>query len=46
MDQEKIPQLMKGGLIDADQTEDFYSLGEELQRFVADGDVDRAALLG
>jgi hypothetical protein len=36
----KILELVKDGVIEPDQVEDFEALDEEIQQLVADGDLD------
>ena len=40
MDADDILQLVKDGVIEPDQVEDFEALDEEVQQLVADGDLD------
>ena len=40
MDADDILQLVKDGVIEPDQVEDFEVLDEEVQQLVADGDLD------
>ena len=40
MDSEEILELVKEGVIEPDQIEDFEGLDEEVQQLVADGDLD------
>jgi hypothetical protein len=40
MDSDEILELVKGGVIEPDQVEDFEALHEEFQQLVADGDLD------
>jgi len=46
MDPEEIIELVKEGVIEPDQIEDFESLDEEVQQLVADGDLDIDDALG
>jgi hypothetical protein len=40
MDSCEILELVKDGVIEPDQVEDFEALDEEVQQLVADGDID------
>ena len=40
MDSTEILELVKEGVIEPDQVEDFEALDEEVQQLVADGDLD------
>ena len=40
MDSGEILELVKDGVIEPDQVEDFEALDEEVQQLVADGDLD------
>ena len=40
MDSSEILELVKDGVIEPDQVEDFEALPEEVQQLVADGDID------
>ncbi len=40
MDSDEILELVKDGVIEPDQVEDFEALDEEIQQLVADGDLD------
>jgi hypothetical protein len=40
MDPEEILELVKEGIIEPDQIEDFESLDADVQQMVADGDID------
>jgi hypothetical protein len=40
MDSDEILQLVKDGVIEPDDVEDFEALDEEIQQLVADGDLD------
>jgi len=40
MDSSEILELVKDGVIEPDQVEDFEALDEEVQQLVADGDID------
>lgn len=40
MDSEEILELVKEGVIEAEEIEDFEALGEEVQQLVADGEID------
>jgi hypothetical protein len=40
MDSSEILELVKDGVIEPDQVEDFEALDEEVQQLVADGDLD------
>jgi hypothetical protein len=40
MDPEEILELVKDGVIEPDQIEDFKALDEDVQQMVADGDID------
>jgi hypothetical protein len=40
MDSTEILELVKDGVIEPDQVEDFEALDEEVQQLVADGDLD------
>jgi len=40
MDSSEILELVKDGIIEPDQVEDFEALDEEVQQMVADGDLD------
>ena len=40
MDPEEILELVKDGVIEPDQIEDFGALDPEVQQMVADGDID------
>jgi hypothetical protein len=40
MDPSEILELVKNGVIEPDQVEDFEALDEEVQQLVADGDLD------
>ncbi|MBU6231235.1 MAG: hypothetical protein KGI50_05745 [Patescibacteria group bacterium] len=40
MDSDEILELVKDGVIEPDQIEDFENLDEEVQQLVADGDLD------
>ena len=40
MDPEEILELVKEGVIEADQIEDFENLDPEIQELVANGDLD------
>lgn len=40
MDSAEILELVKDGVIEPDQVEDFEALDEEVQQLVADGDLD------
>ena len=40
MDSTEILELVKDGIIEPDQVEDFEALDEEVQQLVADGDID------
>jgi hypothetical protein len=40
MDSEEILELVKDGVIEPDQIEDFEALDPEVQQMVADGDID------
>lgn len=40
MDSDEILELVKDGVIEPDQIEDFENLDEEIQQLVADGDLD------
>jgi len=40
MDSSEILELVKDGVIEADQVKDFEALDEEVQQLVADGDID------
>ncbi len=40
MDSDEILQLVKEGVIEPDEVEDFEALDEEIQQLVADGDLD------
>ena len=40
MDSSEILELVKDGIIEPDQVEDFEALDEEIQQLVADGDLD------
>ena len=40
MDSSSILELVKDGVIEPDQVEDFEALDEEVQQLVADGDLD------
>ena len=40
MDSTEILELVKDGVIEPDQVEDFEALDEEVQQLVADGDID------
>ena len=40
MDSSEILELVKDGIIEPDQVEDFEALDEEVQQLVADGDID------
>ncbi|MBU6232482.1 hypothetical protein KGP36_07655 [Patescibacteria group bacterium] len=40
MDSDEILELVKDGVIEPDQVEDFQNLDEEIQQLVADGDLD------
>ena len=40
MKSEEILELVKEGVIEPDQVEDFEALDEEVQQLVADGDLD------
>ena len=40
MDSTEILELVKDGVIEPDQVEDFSALDEEVQQLVADGDLD------
>ena len=40
MDSDEILELVKDGVIEPDQVEDFEALDEEVQQLVADGDLD------
>ena len=40
MDSSEILELVKDGVIEPDQVEDFEALDEEIQQLVADGDLD------
>jgi len=40
MDSDEILQLVKNGVIEPDEVEDFEALDEEIQQLVADGDLD------
>ena len=40
MDSSEILELVKDGIIEPDQVEDFEALDEEVQQLVADGDLD------
>ena len=40
MDPSEILELVKDGIIEPDQVEDFEALDEEVQQMVADGDLD------
>jgi len=40
MDSGEILELVKEGVIEPDQVEDFEALDEEVQQLVADGDLD------
>ncbi len=40
MDSDEILELVKDGVIEPDQVEDFQNLDEEIQQMVADGDLD------
>jgi hypothetical protein len=40
MDPSEILELVKDGIIEPDQVEDFEALDEEIQQLVADGDLD------
>jgi len=40
MDSDEILELVKGGVIEPDQIEDFENLEPEIQELVANGDLD------
>ncbi len=40
MDSDEILELVKEGVIEPDQIEDFENLDDEIQQLVADGDLD------
>ena len=40
MDPEEILELVKDGVIEPDQIEDFKALDPEVQQMVSDGDID------
>jgi hypothetical protein len=40
MSPDEILELVKDGVIEPDQVEDFEALDEEVQQLVADGDID------
>ena len=40
MDPDEILELVKEDIMEPDQVDDFEALGEEIQRLVADGDLD------
>jgi hypothetical protein len=40
MDSSEILELVKDGVIEPDQVEDFEALDEEVQQLVANGDID------
>jgi len=40
MSSTEILELVKDGVIESDQVEDFEALDEEVQQLVADGDID------
>ena len=40
MDSDEILELVKDGVIEPEEVEDFEALDEEIQQLVADGDLD------
>jgi hypothetical protein len=40
MDSDEILELVKNGVIEPDELEDFEALDEDVQQLVADGDLD------
>ena len=46
MDSSEILELVKDGVIEPDQVEDFEALDEEVQQLVADGDLDMSDVGG
>lgn len=46
MDPEEILELVKEGVIEPDQIEDFENLDPEIQELVAEGDLDINEVLG
>ena len=46
MDPSEILELVKEGVIEPDQVEEFEALDEEVQQLVADGDLDMSDAAG
>ena len=46
MDPSEILELVKDGMIEPDEVEDFEALYEEVQQLVADGDIDMSDAVG
>jgi hypothetical protein len=46
MDPSEILELVKDGVIEPDQVDDFEALDEEVQQLVADGDLDMSDAAG
>ena len=46
MDSDEILELVKDGVIEPEQVEDFEALDEEIQQLVADGDLDMDDVAG